>query len=96
MKIVNIKKFIRSIVILFVVIGGLFFSKASLSYKEIEYTSLYVDYGDTLWKIAENQQNTNAYYRNKDIRDIVYDIKKTNNLTSSDIYVAQELKIPTI
>lgn len=96
MKIVNIKKFIRSIVILFVVIGGFFFSKASLSYKEIEYTSLYVDYGDTLWKIAENQQNTNAYYRNKDIRDIVYDIKKTNNLTSSDIYVAQELKIPTI
>lgn len=96
MKIVNMKKFIRSIVILLVIIGGLFFSKASLSYKEIEYTSLYVDYGDTLWKIAEKQQNTNAYYKDKDIRDIVYDIKKTNNLTSSDIYVAQELKIPIL
>lgn len=98
MKIVNVKKFRRSMIIISLVILGalMICSKASLSFKEKEYISIYVDYGDTLWKIAEKQQKINDYYRKKDIRDIVYDIKKENNLTSIDIYVAQELKIPTL
>ena len=98
MKIVNFKKFIRSImIILFIILGlSMICAKASLSYKEIEYTSLYVDYGDTLWSIASRLQKTNNYYKEKDIRYIIYDIKKINNLNSSDVYIAQELKIPTI
>ena len=98
MKIVDLKKFIRSIIILVILIFivSLIFSKATLSYKQIEYVSVYVDYGDTLWKIAENQKETNDYYKKRDVRDIISDIKKVNNLKSSDLYVEQELKIPTI
>ena len=98
MKIVNKKKFIRSIIILIVVVFILpiIFAKVTLSYKQIEYVSIYVDYGDTLWTIAENQQESNEYYKGKDIRYIISDIKRINNLTTSDIYVEQELKIPTV
>jgi len=97
MKIVNLRKFIRSIMILLFLIFGIsvFFSKATLSYKQLEYEIICVEHGDTLLKIAEKQKESNEYYKRKDIRDIVYDIKKVNNLNSSDIYVAQELKIPS-
>lgn len=98
MKIVNVKKFIRSIIVLLVLIFGvsIIFAKSTLSYKQVEYVSIYVDYGDTLWEIAEKQKTTNDYYKRRDIRDIISDIKKINNLNSGDLYVAQELKIPTI
>lgn len=97
MKIVNFKKFIRSIILLLflIFVVSIIFSKATLSYKQLEYTTICVDHGDTLWKIAEEQKENNKYYKKKDVRDIVYDIKKVNNLNSSDIYVAQELKVPT-
>ena len=55
-----------------------------------------VDDGDTLWNIAKTQQRTNEYYKDKDVRYIISDIKKVNNLSTSDIYVEQELKIPTV
>lgn len=98
MKIVNLKKFIRSVIVLliFIFIISILFAKSTLSYKQVEYVSVYVDYGDTLWKIAETQKEINDYYKKRDIRDIISDIKKVNNLNSSDLYVAQELKIPTI
>lgn len=98
MKIVNKKKFIRSIIILFVIVFiiPLIFAKVTFSYKQVEYISIYVDYGDTLWNIAKTQQRTNEYYKDKDVRYIISDIKKVNNLSTSDIYVEQELKIPTV
>lgn len=97
MKIVDLKKFVRSIIVLlFLILGvSLIFAKGTLSYKQVEYASVYVDYGDTLWKIAQKQKEVNDYYKKKDVRDIIADIKKVNNLSSSDIYVAQELKVPT-
>lgn len=98
MKIVNLKKFVRSIIILLVLIFGvsIIFAKATLSYKQVEYVSVYVDYGDTLWGIAQKQKETNDYYKKRDVRDIIADIKKVNNLNSGDLYIAQELKIPTL
>jgi LysM repeat protein len=53
-----------------------------------------VSNGDTLWEIAKLEKNTNEYYKNKDIREIVFDIKKVNNLQTSDIYEHQKLLIP--
>lgn len=98
MKIVDLKKFIKSVVIILLLIFcfSLIFTKASLSHKEIEYKSVYVQKGDTLWTIAEDLQSTNDYYKNKDIRDIIYNIKEINNLSSSNISINQELLIPTI
>ena len=98
MKIVNVKKFIRSVSLVLAIIFllSLIFAKATLSHKEVEYVEIYVAEGDTLWGIAADLQSTNDYYKNRDIRDIICDIKNINNMESSNLYVDQELTIPTI
>jgi len=98
MKIVNVKKFIRSVSLVLAIIFllSLIFAKATLSHKEVEYVKIHVSSGDTLWSIAKDLQSTNDYYKNRDIRDIICDIKNINNMESSNLYVDQELTIPTI
>jgi len=96
MKIVNLKKFIRSIVVIVLVlfILSLVFAKSSLSHREKEYTKLSVASGDTLWNIAKDLQRDNEFYKEKDIRYIISDIKSLNDLGTSSLYVGQELIIP--
>lgn len=98
MRIVNLKKFLRSIIIILLVIFALSLvcAKASLSHREIEYTTLYVTSGDTLWNIAKDLQSNNSYYKGRDIREIISNIKDINNLESSNLYVNQELMIPIV
>lgn len=98
MKIKNVKKFIRSILIILGIALAitLLISKATLSHKEVEYKTIYVSQGDTLWNIAKDNQMTNEYYKNKDVRYIINDLMKVNNLDNSNINVNQELMIPTI
>lgn len=95
LKIVNKKKFMRSIVLVFLVIIGIsfFIGNKSFSYGEIKYKTIYVCEGDTLWSIAKEEQNTNEYYKNKNIRNIIEQIKKVNKMSSSDLRINQELKI---
>lgn len=98
MKIVNKKKFIKSIVIILgvlLVISFIFVNK-TLSHNEINYKKLYISSGDTLWNIAKQEKSNNIYFENKDIRSIVDEIKYTNNLESSCLEIGQELSIPTI
>lgn len=96
MRIVNLKKFLKSLFVILLVIFvlSLICAKASLSHREVEYTTLYVTSGDTLWNIANDLQINNSYYKGKDIREIVSSIKDMNNLKSSNLYVNQELIIP--
>ena len=61
-----------------------------------EYSTIIITKGDTLWNIAKSNQKNNGYYKDKDIRYIINDIMKENNLSSSDIIVNQELLIPII
>ena len=98
MKIVNTKKFIRSILLILgiIFIVSLIISKASFSYKVTEYKTIYVSSGDTLWSIASMQLKTNDYYKNKDIRSIINDLIEINSLDNSNIQENQELKIPII
>lgn len=98
MKIVNIKKFIRSITIVILLIIGLslLISKATYSHGEKQYKTIYVSNGDTLWSIAKNNQESNGYYKEKDIRYIINDIAKINNIENSNIKINQELLIPII
>lgn len=95
LKIVNKKKFIRSIIIVFLgVIGISFFvGSKSFSHTEIKYKTIYVSEGDTLWSIAKEEQNTNEYYKDENIRNIIEQIKKVNKMSSSDLQINQELKI---
>lgn len=96
MKIINIKKFVRSILVILGIILALtlLISKATLSHKEIEYKTVYVSKGDTLWNIAKSNQVSNEYYKNKDVRYIINDLKKINNLENSNLNIDQELLIP--
>lgn len=98
MRIKNAKKFIRSILIILLIIIGLslLISKATYSYKEKQYKNVYVETGDTLWNIASVESKNNEYYKNKDIRYIVNDIIKENNMSSSSLKVNQQLIIPVI
>lgn len=101
MKIVNMKKFVRSVLILIGVIVALilFFPKATLSHNEnahSNYEKIWVAQGDTLWSIASYQQENNPYYTEKDVRDIVSELKKVNQLSNSNLQVGQTLKVPVL
>ena len=98
MKIVSIGKFIRSIVIMIVLVLitlSLFNTKA-LSNEEIVYMNYTVSYGENLWQIAELVKENNVAFANKDIREIIYEIKKINNKNSASIYENETLLIPEI
>ena len=98
MKIKNVKKFIRSILIVLGVIFilSLIIIKSTLSYTNREYKTIYVKSGDTLWSIASDLQENNSYYDGKDVRYIIGDLKEINNLNNSTVYINQELKIPVV
>ncbi len=98
MRITNKNKFIRSILLILVMILFItfFIGKSTLSHKEIEYKTIYVSQGDTLWNIAKANQISNSYYKNKDVRYIISDLMKINNLENSNININQKLLIPCI
>ena len=98
MKIVNMKKFVRSIVLMFgfmFVLTFLFINK-SFSHNDTAFKKICVSSGDTLWNIAKDEKNNNEYFENKEIREIVYELQTRNNLKNSDLKIGQELNIPTI
>lgn len=96
LKIVNFSKFIRSIMLIvgIIFIISLFINNKSFSYKENEFKEIYVSNGDTLWSIAKEEKDNNPYYKNKDIRDIVNNIKSINKLNSGNLFANQKLIIP--
>ena len=98
MKIINKKKFIRSISITvgLIIFITLLLINTSFSHTETVCKKIYVISGDTLWSIAKYEKTNNLYFENKDIRDIVDEIKCLNNLNSSNLKIGDELNIPTI
>lgn len=59
------------------------------TYKEEVITS-----GDRLWNIAEREIENNSYYEGEDPRQVIYEIKKDNDLSSEDsIFPGQVIKI---
>lgn len=96
-KIVNKKKFIRSLVIVAgLIILILLGMNRTYSKTEIAYREDYIIKGDTLWSIAEKEVNTNEYYKNKDIRDVMYEIKEINHLQNGNLEIGQKILIPNI
>ena len=98
MKIKSIKKFIRSILIIagLTLLIVLLIEKCSYSKKELEYKTICISEGDTLWNIAELNQKNNSYYKGKDVRYIINDIIKINNLKNCNICIDQNLNIPVL
>ena len=96
LKIVNKNKFKRSICfILLVIIMILFITLSSYSNTKTKYKIDFVSKGDTLWSIAEKEINNNDYYKGKDIRKVIYEIKELNNLSNNNLVEGTSLKIPT-
>lgn len=98
MKRINKRKFIRStsIIIGLIILLILMLSNISFSHTEIKYKEIAVSSGDTLWNIAKYEQNNNLYFEDKDVRDIVAEIKLLNNLKTSNLNIGDKLSIPTI
>ena len=98
MKIVNRKKFIRSVsitlgLILFLI---LVFANYSFSHTEVSFKKVVVSSGDTLWSLAKYEKINNPYFEEDDVRNIIDIIKITNNLENSNLKVGDVLTIPTI
>lgn len=95
MKIVNKTKFIRTCIILGLILGiVIIFSTKTYSKGEIEYKIEYVCKGETLWNIAKEQSENNKYFEKEDIRNIIYELQDINNLENSNLYEGMKIKIP--
>ena len=93
----NLKlKNIVLLVLTIIAINSIFLNNNSYSKVEVKYKTEYTSFGDTLWSIAERESKNNKYYQEKDIREIVYNLKQLNNLQSSDLVVGQKIIIPKI
>lgn len=57
--------------------------------QESQYITVVVRSGDTLWDIASEYTGSN-----KDVRETIYNIKKTNNMDGAMLVPGQELLIP--
>lgn len=97
LKIVNSKKFLTSIIFILGIITlvCILFANKSYSKTEETYKTEIIVSGDTIWEIAKTEKNINAYYKDKDVRYIVYDIEQLNNISNSNLMEGQEILIPT-
>ena len=99
-KLVAKVKVIKRIIIIFSIIFCIIcFEKISFSNNnktEIQYEEICVEYGDSLWSIACYEQENNPYFKNKDVREVIYQIKKINKLSNCNLYANQTLKIPVL
>lgn len=84
MKIKNKFKFIRSTIILILIILGIFC--VSVSKEKTEYIDYTVGKGESLWSIATDRTDG-------DIRDYIYTIKNINGMTTSNLQEGQTIKI---
>ena len=90
----NLLKVFFCIVIMWLIIIILYsIFNNTYSYKKVNYKTIYVSAGDTLWSIARMEKGNNEYYKNMEIREIVCNIKKLNSLKNSSLYENQKLKI---
>lgn len=94
-KIINKKKFTRTLISMIgiVMLLLLWFNK-TYSKTEISYKEEFIYVGDTLWSIAEKESKENKYYENKDIRNIVSELKDINNI-DGNLKVGERIEIPT-
>lgn len=89
LRIVNHKKFIRSLAIVMFLLIGLFnISIAKTDKKEAEIITYTISQNETLWSIAKQFTPDN-----KDIRQTIYEIEKLNNLDNATIYAGQTIQI---
>ena len=94
-KIVNKKKFVKmNVIIIMFVLVMIISLNTTKSSTEVKYRIDYISKGETLWDIANKEGKENSYYKDCDIRDIIYDLRKINNLGNGFICEGDEIQIP--
>ncbi len=98
LKIVNKYKFYRSIsvLILLFILVLTFGTNITYSNNNINYREEYIIHGDTIWDISVKELNTNPYFKNKHIRDVINEIKKINNITECNLQIGDKILLPEI
>ena len=88
MKIKSMPRFILFLTILFFIVSFLtnMFLYKVFSHEEQSYRDIVVCKGETLWSIAKELDGN--------VNENIYNIKKLNNLSTSNLYVGQTLMIP--
>lgn len=85
----NKKKLKKIRLLAIVILTFILMSNIKVYSKNIpEYNFVCVEKGDTVWSIAS------MYSHDTDIRKVVYDICKINNLQNSYIYPGDIIKVP--
>ena len=85
-KITNKFKFIRTLTILLIILYALFSNVIAKEERQvIDYT---VSKNETIWSIAKEHKK-----EDEDIREVVYEIQKINNLFNQDLSNGQVIKI---
>ena len=95
-RIVNKYKFIRSMTILLCILGIIICitNHKTYSKSETKYKTEYVVKSETLWEIAEKEIQKNAYFQNKDIQNVILELKEINHMETSNLFEGMEIKIP--
>ncbi len=98
LRIVNKKKFIRSVSILLLIILLIiiFGTHRSYSSNNINYKKQYIVSGDTLWEIAQHQLENNEYFKGMEITEVINEIEKFNEMSDSRLIEGEILLIPII
>ena len=96
LKIINRNKFVRTILIILSILAIVIciFINNSYSNSNLNYKQEYINKGDTLWSIAEEEIRNNPYYKDEDVRKVIYEIRELNNLKTSDLIEGVQIKIP--
>lgn len=93
-RVINRFRFITFLVIVFLLLSFIFLSFLNFSsardVKSKTYISVEVMPGDTLWQIAKDFGPADM-----DVREIIYNISKLNNVTADTLKAGQILLIPT-
>lgn len=86
-------RFIAFLIMIFTIIGiglvDIAKTYADSFFIEEQYKEVYIETGDTIWAIAKEYMP-----EGKDIREVVYDIQKYNNIRNNNIQVGNIIKIP--
>ncbi|WP_051280206.1 cell division suppressor protein YneA [Anaerovorax odorimutans] len=81
--------FVLFILILVISLSTKLVNNSSENFSKTNYTEIQIQSGDTLWEIASKFNSTQD-----DLRKVVFEICKINNITANNIYPGQTVIIP--
>lgn len=86
----RIKRMKRILLAVVAIVMSIYFGvSANVETAPVEYEEVFVEYGDSFWSIAVDHATEET-----DIRKFVYQIKKFNDMTDSDLVANTVIKVP--